>query len=592
MLGSAVLGSFYLASATAQTPGLPPPLPAHAQAVRWARSKIARSNATRSNYIRPNITVLLTMYRYPNPPVTVDLSAWTRGGTLQVTQAINDEPDSCAFTLKPETPAAYYPTVGDVVAVGLATESTVPDHSQKRIAAGLEFAGPVIVAQHDRRENNGSPWVAVQCQDWQWFFDAQLVNATWPAQSATATITDLLARFVNYSQIVPAASLLPFTLDYVPANLPTCDAFIATNWRATDVVRHLANEMTGGFYIDPNRALHVWANGPEPNQSDPQPLKNYLATLKSFRHRIDASQVRRRVAVEGMATSILVDVPQLTATPYTGGVPVADARAFVGGTERRARLGSQWVRVQVTHPLQADIENPFTAHTLNAVDPTGTYLNLDAWPAFLPGGGSGGGWIKVGEQFLRYANAAPGPGAGQSQMNINLPSFEFGKAIAPIKVGETVTWIDWVDSWKRDPHASTAAFAPLAPAIAGTELVVMAEAVDADAAQPWAVHLPPTESLVQDGRYGSTGAQTRADDDVNFFRLPAMQAEWTTDDFNARPGRPQVILLTDPDPVSASLTILTVSVTFPLRSLGPRRQCTAALVKPATLLDVLTTSTT
>lgn len=589
MLGSAVLGSFYLASATAQTPGLPPPLPTGAKAIKWARSAIARSNATRSNYIRPNITVLLTMYRYPDPPVTVDVTLYARFNTLGVTQAINDEADTCSFTLKPETPPAYYPQPGDVVSVGLATEATSADLTQKRVAAGVEFVGPVVITQHDRREANGSPWISVQAQDWLWFFDAQLVNASWPAQSATTTITDLLARFVNYSQIVPSASLLPFTLDYVPPNLPSCAAFQAINWRPSAVLRHLANEMGGGFYVDAVRAVHVWANGPEPGQSDPQPLKNFLKTLKTFRHSTDASQVRRRAITEGMGTSILVDVPTLSPpAPFTGGIPVADARPFVGAA-RRARLGDQWVQVQVTHPLQPNVENPFTAHATVALALTDTVLTVDAWPPFLTPGGAG--WVKVGEQYLRYDQS--GGSAGAWTLRVNQSSFEFGRPIAAIKVGETVTWCDWIDTWQRDTHAApSSAYAPLTAAVAGTELVVFAEATDPDAAQPWAIHVPPVEALVQDDRYGYVGAQTRADDDTNFFRLPSTRAEWSTEDYNARPGRAQVILLTDPDPVSASLTILNVSLTFPLRSLPPRRQCSAALVKPATLLDVLTTSTT
>lgn len=588
MLGSAVLGSYYLASATAQTPGLPPPLPVGAKAILWARSAIGRSNATRSNYIGPHITVLLTQYRYPNPPVTVDLSMWTRDGSLQVTQAINDEPDSCSLTLKPETPAAYYPLVGDVIAVGLASESTVPDHSQKRIAAGAEFAGPVVVLQHDRRPKNESPWIAVSCQDWQWFFDAQLVNARWPAQSATLTLQDLLARFVNASQITPAGTLRTFSMaTYVPANLPTCEAFDAINWRPTEVIRHLANEMQGGFYIDPNRDVHVWANGAEPNQSNPQPLQNYLQSLKSFRHRIDAGQLRRRVVTEGMGTRTLIDVPTLAEVPYLGGIPVADARPFLFG-EHSARLGTQWVRVEVTHALQPVVEQPFAAHVTTAFAVTDGALIVDAYPYYIAVGG--GGWIKVGEQFLRY-DLSTFTGSAWN-LRVNQGYFPFGRAITPIKVGETVTWLDWIDVWKKDAHAAVSGFEPIRDAPAGTELVVLAEAVDGDAGQPFAAHLPPIEALVQDGRYGYTGAATRATDDVSFFRLPLTVAEWVTDDYNARPGRPQVILLTDVDPVSASLTIQSVTVSFPLRSLAPRRACSAAAVKPSTLLDVLTTSTT
>jgi len=37
------------------------------------------------------------------------------------------------------------------------------------------------------------------------------------------------------------------------------------------------------------------------------------------------------------------------------------------------------------------------------------------------------------------------------------------------------------------------------------------------------------------------------------------------------------------------VTITGVSLAFPSRSLPPRRMCTASTVKPATLLDVVTT---
>jgi len=47
--------------------------------------------------------------------------------------------------------------------------------------------------------------------------------------------------------------------------------------------------------------------------------------------------------------------------------------------------------------------------------------------------------------------------------------------------------------------------------------------------------------------------------------------------------------LTDPDAINALVTITSVSVSFPLRRLAPRRHCSASTVKPATLLDVVIT---
>jgi hypothetical protein len=576
MLGGAVPAVFYMASATAQMPGMPPPIPPGRKAVLYARAGIARSNAFRSNYIRPNITVLLEKYRYPDPPEVVDLTNWVRADTLAVTQAINDEPDNCSFTLKPELPSELVPEVGDTISVGLATEHS---GNARRIAGGLEFAGPVITKQHQRRAKNESPWIALNCQDWQWFFDAQLVNDSWPAQSATITVQSLLDKYVNYSQLRTLD--YTFTLGYVEADLPVCPAFVAINWRPTDVLRHLANQMAGGFYIDPLRRLHLWANGPEPYLSDPQPLENYRSTLKAFTHTVEGSQMRKRVVVEGTSATILVDIPALP-SPYYGGIPVSTAQPFVHTDWRRARLGSQWVEVKVTHTLQASTENPFTAHVTADKDTTEGVLTVDAFPAFL--GAVTVGWIKVGEQFIRYEQRSG------NQFIVNVATYPFGKMIAPVKTNDSVTWVDWVDEIQGLAHYEGATLDSLRAAIANTPLVVLAEDRDTDVAQPWATALPPIEALVQDGRYGYTGASTRAADDVSFFKTTAFQAQWETFDYNSRPGRLQFINLKGADPVAKQVTIQTVDVTFDLRRLAPRRRCTGATVKPATLLDVMTTS--
>jgi hypothetical protein len=596
MFGTALLGSVYLASATAQTPGLPPPLPDAAKAARWARASIARSNATRSNYIRPHITVLLTMYRYPNPPQTVDVTAHVRADTLRVSQAINDQPDTASLTLQPETPPAWVPQVGDVIAVGLATEGTPTSTPPLRIAGGLEFAGPVIVVQHDRRQGNKSPWVSVQCTDWLPFLDAQLVNASWPAQSATTTIQDLLANYVNWSRLLTAP--LPFTLDFVAANLPNCQAFEAINWRPSEVLRHLTNEIDGGFYVDARRRLHAWANGAEPNQSNPRPLTNYLWSLKTFRHTVDATQVRKSVIVEGMARTTLTDVARVAqdvygGATYLGGVPVSEAAPFAGSGWQRARLGSQWVNQQqlAAHALQPSGQNPFAAAVVSYTAPTASAagaLVVDNYPPWLPVPAAGApGWVKIGEQLLRYESpVALGGGRWNLQ---NLTTYAFGLPLGPIAAGDTVTWVDWIDQWQGVAHRPGVTTEPLRDAVAGSPLVLIAEAVDPDLNAAFAVPLPPTEELVQDERYGYAGALQRATSDVDAFRFPLISAEWETEDTNARVGRPQDILLTDVDPVSASLTILTIDVTFPLRTLLPRRACKASTVQPATLLQVVTT---
>jgi len=132
---------------------------------------------------------------------------------------------------------------------------------------------------------------------------------------------------------------------------------------------------------------------------------------------------------------------------------------------------------------------------------------------------------------------------------------------------------------------------PVQGTAANSDVVLIADVSDPDASQPWAPHLPPFEALVTDGRYSYDGAAGRAAADLAYFKAPLLTATWETEDFNARPGRSQEIQLTDVDPVSAVVTITDVSLSFPLRTLAPRRSCTGSTVKPATLLETLMTET-
>jgi hypothetical protein len=103
---------------------------------------------------------------------------------------------------------------------------------------------------------------------------------------------------------------------------------------------------------------------------------------------------------------------------------------------------------------------------------------------------------------------------------------------------------------------------------------------------------PLLEGFVQDGRYSYAGAQARAADDLAAFKNPLTSVEWETDDLNALPGRSQVIALSSETvnpAINTTVTILRVEITFPLRTLPPRRSCTGGTVKPSTFMDLVVT---
>jgi len=550
------------------------------KAYLWARSAIARSGATRSNYVFANASIDWIVRDDTGGIIaTTDLSNLIRLGTLQITLAINDEPDTCSFTLIPEAQPAQIPAVGDEIRIAWASGP----------AAGVTlFYGFVLVSQADWRLGNVQrQWTSIQCQDPMWRFDARIVNYRFPAQSVTASIAFLVQWFCN--DLAPAHPL-NFSTGFVQADMPVIPAFDVVNQRPSTVMRTLTGSVGGAFYLE-GFAVHAWANSvSEPNQTNPQPLTVELATLKSVRVTTDASQVRRRVLVEGRRTETLIPLPAVSTTLDLG-VALGDATLFdqASGALQLARIGPQWVNVQRASSPTSAGKNPPQTKLHAAFTPGQTTLTLKAMPAgVVP---PVHGWIRVGNQYSRYGTFTGNTAVDGWILQITDPALPYGVFTVPIPIGETVEWVDAVMvtlarglSWAV-PEAVGDPFMRAHPV--STPVVTLA------VAQQTAGRWPALEGFVQDGRYSYAGAQARADGDLAAFKDPLVSVEWETEDVNAIPGRSQVVALSSPaftPAVNTTVTILRVDLTFPLRTLPARRVCTGGIVKPSTFLDLVVTT--
>jgi len=407
---------------------------------------------------------------------------------------------------------------------------------------------------------------------------------------------------VKYFCNAPSAHPLDFTTDFVQANMPSIPAFDVTNQRPSTVMRTLLSAVNGGFYIA-GLAVHAWPNSiSEPNQSNPVPLTVGLKTLHTFRRTVDATQLRRRVLVEGRRTSTLIALPTTTNNFTLGlGVPLQDATIFpvMGPTGSfLARVGTQWMNMRHAISVTANGANP--PQTKVAVDYAAgsPYLACTPMPIIPPAAG----WVRVGNQYSRYDQFT-----GNSQTEnwtLHLPNavgMPYGVFTANIKVGDTVEWVDCVMAfsasgvWWNLPGQSFVADPDLNPRAQSTDAAVVTLAIAQTGVSGAPDVWPEIEGFVQDGRYSYAGAQSRADSDLENFRDPLASFEWETDDHNAVPGRPQDITMYSDgivDPVvDATVTILQVDITFPLLTLPPRRRCTGGVVKPSTFMELVVTET-
>jgi hypothetical protein len=545
------------------------------KAYTWARSGQARSGAARSGYVMPWTAVdLIVRDSAGNIISRTDIVPYIRFGSLTVSQALNDEPDTCSFQIVPTAPAAAVPDVGQEIVVAW-TPGVV------------EFRGYALVIQFTRRVRNDPPWVDVQCVDAMWRFDARIVTYRFPAQSITASIAFLVHWFVNDPSAPTAADI---TTTFVAAGMPSIPAFDVVNQRPSTVMRTLMAAVQGGFYLD-GLELHAWAGSlTEPGQTPPTPLTNDLSTLKAFQLTQDATQLRNWITVEGRRTATLVDRATFdTSALLPIGLPLEDASMFDAslGVDHQhvVRIGTQWMQFQSPVPASAPGTNPPQTVLTSAYTPGDGLLVCQALTPAPPLQG----WVKVGGQFAGYQGSSTA--GAVLTLSLASPTHSFGQLNVPIAAG---TLVEWVDGVMEDYPLSINRLDAVTSGVIWAQPTDTPVVLIGSAIAPNTFGWPRLEGFVQDGRYSYVGAQARADADLAAFQEPLVTATWETEDVHAAPGRPQVINLSGLTVIEArlpasTLTILKVDVTFPLRTQPPRRRCTGGELKQSTFLDVVVT---
>ena len=530
-----------------------------------ARSGIARSAAIRSNYVFPLYGVITVN--------GVDLTEHVQYGTLRVTMALNEDPDTASFDVMVTDPAVQAAlVVGADVLIGLGgpTENT-------------QFGGRILTIQTTRGPARTPSVRSVMCADYLQVLDSEyLITYDWPPQSATTTILDLIARFGNRS------GGLAISTAGVAVGLPAHAAFGVADERFSTVLRRLLTMLTGGggFYVDPLKVLHAWMGASEPNVVNPSPLTIENPTLKAFAETVDGSQVRDAVIVEGRRTTAPLGTPGPDPTDATGRnvftIPVTDAsildQVFDAGVDREVRIGTQRFVFRNAEGVWAS----------PAGTPQTTVVTADV--AFNPDPGVEGNevtilvestaffagrlkpWVRIDEQYLWVTGWFP--------QAIKVKRTGYGAMIGPIQANAVVTVIDSLSSGYVTTRydATGTNWERARPQAIDSEVVMTVRSATAPA-----IH----EHLVQDGRFSRSGATARGQQELADFAHPLTTIQFETEDLNAKPGRLQAYSFVEPPlaPMAGEYMILTAELTWPVWGHLPRRQCQAAAVHAANVVD-------
>jgi hypothetical protein len=250
-------------------------------------------------------------------------SALVRVADLVITDVLNEEPNTATLTVNqtPHAPgrAPFYPPAFDPIAfVTTPTPTSYPAirrgqpieiYGGTLTADALLFAGEIVIVQQfyelDRPVNVG---YHLSCTDYTRALNRRKVMKSYPTQSATAIVLDLMA----------SRAADGFTTTFVAPDLPA----VAIDFTFEDMNRaltRLANRIGGYWYVDYTKALHFFLEEP----GDPPAPLDGGDCFADLQVETDLTQVRTRVLVEGAGTTVLTEI-----APGSTVIPVRTAVMF------------------------------------------------------------------------------------------------------------------------------------------------------------------------------------------------------------------------------------------------------------------------
>lgn len=514
-----------------------------------ARAGIARSGAVRSGYYTPNLMASIN---------GVDVSSSIMRRSMRVHYELNEAPDTAFFTLKP---GASSLSAGMPVTIGIGALSH------------YIFAGQIARATHRRRVQPTAtlqaPYIDVECIDWTDLFDQQPVTGEFSGTTVVALAAYLIA---NYAPT--------FTYRHLDLSLTTAiDNIAFTNEKLSTCLRRLITRNGGGgFYIDPQKDVHLFGPSGESGLTNPVTLTDSTAQLYGYAFTEDRTQLRNAIIVEGPRTRLLRAIPANSLTGFQ--IPVEDASRFSG--VEAVRIGSKLVLASSPAAQVPVLNGNRLGGKLTSDAAVGaTSLSVDNrdWVDDVPGG-IPSAFIQFGDQILQVSTVT---GAGPYTVTLGSSILGAGSDAlqTPLASGADFTAVDAISITTNAVEVILAVDAEVVGRITEEDATSIATAATRDGVGDGRHY-----HTISDGRLTVTGMIARAQAELALFKDPLITDAVDTRDMNAYPGRILTTNFTVWDTAfNGSRMITAVDLTFPSPDRPPRRQVTASDVRLAEMSD-------
>lgn len=202
----------------------------------------------------------------------VDKSTSTDWQSLQVSEVLSKEPNSCQFLIKKYSSKTYKPEIGDEVIL--------------TVAGTREFAGYII--EINETIIGGLEYIKVTCKDYTHALDKYLVSKTYESMTVNDIIADILTTFTDG------------TFTDTGVNCTITIENIAFNYLPVSKALEKLVKIVGNFdwYVDYNKDLQFFNNTTIPSPFNITDTSgNYIFNSLSYKE--DSSQLKNDVIIRG-----------------------------------------------------------------------------------------------------------------------------------------------------------------------------------------------------------------------------------------------------------------------------------------------------
>jgi len=199
----------------------------------------------------------------------IDRTTDILANTLQIEDIINDQVNTCTFTLVDRSGNGLPSNDNEIV---------ITSNAGTRIFGG--YTTQVEISKE------GVPRASYQCTDYTRLLDRLLVHRVYESMTDAAIISDIVSRYcvgsgISATYVVSSATIDKISFNYI---------------QPSQAIRKLC-ELTGNsWYIDYNKALHYF---PLATNVAPFNITSSTSTYSNLKIRNDATQIKNRVYVRG-----------------------------------------------------------------------------------------------------------------------------------------------------------------------------------------------------------------------------------------------------------------------------------------------------